>query len=114
MWLDELIISIVNADFDFKRSFHYVRKQVDEELLSNIHIHNDLKNYMNTNSFIGIIIVCITISILIWKRSRTPLKHQDRLEILNSCRKDVSSLLTNSNCYPIMLRLAWSDAGKTI
>lgn len=114
MWLDEIIISIVNLDFDFNRSFHNVSKQFDEKLLSNLHIHPDLKKYMNKNFFIGVIIVLITITIFIWKRRPTPLNHQERIKILKSCRKDVSSLLINTNCYPIMLRLAWSDAGNFI
>ena len=34
-----------------------------------------------------------------------------RIKCLKLCQKDVTLMIKNSNCNPIMLRLAWSDAG---
>jgi hypothetical protein len=39
-------------------------------------------------------------SYLLWKIKR-----------LKACEKDLAEMISKSNCNPIMLRLAWSDAG---
>ena len=37
---------------------------------------------------------------------------QSRITSLKACEADVTSMIRASNCNPIMLRLAWSDAGS--
>lgn len=35
---------------------------------------------------------------------------QRKIDLFNNCKKDLEKLMNVSKCYPIMLRLAWSDA----
>lgn len=37
---------------------------------------------------------------------------QSKKQSLRACEKDVTNMIVLSNCNPIMLRLAWSDAGN--
>lgn len=39
---------------------------------------------------------------------------QSKMQSLRACEKDVTNMIVLSNCNPIMLRLAWSDAGDRI
>ncbi|XP_010432358.1 PREDICTED: L-ascorbate peroxidase 3, peroxisomal-like [Camelina sativa] len=41
----------------------------------------------------------------------TPIVDADYLKEITKARRDLRSLISNKNCAPIMLRLAWHDAG---
>ena len=75
-----------------------------------------MRSVITTTVCYGVVIMLCSKYIVLQARDfmkwKVKWRIQSRITALKACEGDVTSMIRASNCNPIMLRLAWSDAGR--